>query len=158
MLETVISLIFLGIAAYWDAKTKKVPYRYANVALIASLIYCIFIRKPDLVPISLYVVGMFILGAMRVSGWGDIKCLMCLGLVSGWKLALASYIAAQFLLVGYRLITAPAETVRQIKCVYEGDGDAESEEKEKRRFALMPFIFVSYAILALARHTLFTGG
>lgn len=148
MSETVkfiIAIVFLLLAMICDIATGKIKNWLTFPVLTAGLFYVLHYEPAQFKPLLLTLVAMFALGCIGVSGWGDIKCVMALSTIVGWKTSVASYLLAQvFLFVRY-MIATPKQAIQEAKrSAVQLATKNVVIDKTKKKHLLAPYLLAGY--------------
>lgn len=136
-IELIILIAFSIPAAVIDCKTLKIPNQISFVFMGIGLSWGIVTRFnlfwQDLIAFFI----IFILGYFRIMGLGDIKMLMAIALLSGWIVALLSFVFGCIVFLVFNLIFKP-------KVLFSSD-----KYKQKQPFYIHIFIgsIISYIFL-----------
>lgn len=116
MFQYTASLLLLAMAVVCDIKTRKIK-NWINYNFMAiGMVHLICFRRAEFVGVAICCVIFYIMGCIGASGWGDIKCVIALTLINGWKGAVISYIAAQCIMVIGYFFRTPVAAIRDIDC------------------------------------------
>lgn len=114
MFQYVSSVILLSMAVISDIKTRKIK-NWINYSFMAiGFVHLLCFRRSEALGVAICCVAFYIMGCIGASGWGDIKCVIDLTLINGWKCAVVAYIAAQCVMVAGYLLHTPIAAIRDI--------------------------------------------
>ncbi|MBR1454121.1 MAG: prepilin peptidase [Lachnospiraceae bacterium] len=121
MIFDIITSIMLLLAGHEDIKKKQVSNIYFYLMIIISII-----KKQNIdIYLIIYIIFLIIIKNIfdKNIGYGDIKILIGIGLVSGYEVSIISFILASSLSIIYMLL------------------------RKKKTVAFIPFISLSYICL-----------
>lgn len=130
----ILLLLSLVIASYFDIKNHKIPNKLTLPLIVVSTI--LFVLNPLKTALDLLSIPvLFFLGVFGVMGFGDVKLLMSVSLMFGYKFTFQSIVLALISLVIYVLI-------KDAKCVFDALINLNRISSKSRRYAFAPFILV----------------
>ena len=141
--QSTILLIALIIATICDVKKKLIPNLLTFPLILISLIFSFCYRTSDLVVDLIAVVALFLVGTLNIMGFGDIKLLMGITLLCGWKIAIRGIIIALILLLLYdiikRLLKGENPLLTLVRLVKSATGD-------NTKYAFAPFLSIGVSV------------
>lgn len=140
-LKYTILLLLLFAASISDIA----EYKIRNITIICGLISALcFMRSLSEVGwFALTVGGLFLFGMLGIFGAGDVKLWMVIAGFLGFMTSLYIFIASQFLLFGYVLITAPHKFGLALTSPVEAWKWFKMRKINGHYYPLAPFLFAA---------------
>lgn len=104
----IVGLLFLAVAAVWDARTRTIPNRLTFPFIIIGLVFTCLTAPEDLLIKAVFLAALFLFGMSGLIGLGDIKLVMGLGVLDRPEIALCSVAIASLLLLAGHFIRRPS--------------------------------------------------
>lgn len=153
IIQFIIITFFLIAASICDITTGKIKNWLTFPALLTGLAYTFVYARNNLQSTIIFLVAMFILGCIGLSGWGDIKCVMALAALSDWKVAAAAFVGSQALLFIKYLILTPKQAIKDVReNAIQLSERKISIERTQEKHLLAPFLLASYIIVSIIFH------
>lgn len=151
-----IIVAFLLAASICDILTGKIKNYLTLPVLLAGLVYTVKFEPDNTQSLIIFLVAMFILGCIGISGWGDVKCIMALASFSGWKIAVATFVFSQVLLFIKYMIMSPKQAVREVcdNAIQVAERKV-TIDRTKEKHLLAPFLLVGYIIASVVFYFVF---
>ena len=131
----VITFIMLIVLSYTDCKTQRIPNTVTFPCMLIGLTMRGF---PSLITI-LFVVMLFLFGAVNILPMGDVKMYMAVGFLLSGGAGFLVLLVSQCILIVYSIIKKGSVYIWQDRVT---------------SYPLAPFVFVSYVILIIAKFML----
>ena len=136
-----VLLCILFIASITDIREYKIPNPLIVIGLISALVF-----MPSLADVgwfALAVGGLFLFGMLGIFGAGDVKLWMVIAGFLGFMTSLYVFIASQFLLFFYVLITAPHKFGLSLTSPIEAFRWFKMRKINNNYYPLAPFLFTA---------------
>lgn len=145
-----VIVAFLIAASICDILTGKIKNYLTFPALLIGLVYTFKYEPDNMQSLLVFLVAMFILGCIGISGWGDVKCIMALASFSGWKIATATFVISQVLLFIKYMILSPKQAVREVQTNAIQVAERKVKiDQTKEKHLLAPFLLAGYIIASV---------
>lgn len=143
-------LTITGIAAYFDARDKKIPNELIIIGLISSLFFMgsleIFLWR------ALFILLLFFFGMFHLLGMGDLKLWMVLCAYTGFLESAYIIGGAAFLLICYGLITNSRESSFILKYMgFHFISKQKIQRLEQKSYAFAPFVFAASCVYTVLK-------
>lgn len=144
MVQSILAAVTCLAAAVFDIKTNKIPNKLTFPMIIVGLVLSlIFAPIKETIISSVIVVALFFLGMTNLIGLGDIKLLMAVTMIGGWKMGVFSFIIATIYLCICAYIINPIETGFYItKTIKRLHFQKQKFNKNSTKYTFAPFMFL----------------
>ena len=145
-------LILLGIAAIKDYKTNKIPNYIFIVGLLSALIFDLFLSPIPLKNIfikGMWLVVIFLFGALRLLGIGDIKLWMVISSYIGFVKSAVVIFLSSFLLIIVNVIKDRENFKLVFLTFSQIINKQEIKIVEQKAYPLAPYILFSSLIMCV---------
>lgn len=145
-------LILLGIAAIKDYKTNKIPNYIFIVGLLSALIFDLFLNPIPLKNIfikGMWLVVIFLFGALRLLGIGDIKLWMVISSYIGFVKSAVVIFLSSFLLIIVNVIKDRENFKLVFLTFSQIINKQEIKIVEQKAYPLAPYILLSSLIMCV---------
>lgn len=110
------ALLILGVSAYYDSNTMKIPNQVTFPAILAGLVYSlIFFHTGSFFSRLAAIAVLFFFGMLDLMGMGDLKLCMAVTAWAGWKHTLFMVLFASLFMLLYCAMEDRAKTWKEIK-------------------------------------------
>jgi len=148
-------IFFLMFAVITDMNKQIIPNYITFSLMFIGVVYTSIFARSELIPNLIALIVMFFIGMLGLIGLGDIKLLMGINCLCGWRIMLIGLFFACLLCILYTLVTKPSEVIDATKSLIQA---TKTRNKmlitgEKKPFA--PYIafgvFTAYVVIAVLK-------
>lgn len=146
----IFTFIVMSISSVIDIKTKKVPNWLTMMFIFISFLITSIFNRDILLSSIACVAVLFVLCDLGIAGGGDIKLLMGVSLLCGWKVSLFTLAIASISLIVFTVITNFKEVLNQTKkfCHNMMFKDF-SSLKDGKGYSFAPHLTVGFVITSI---------
>lgn len=150
IIKIALSIVFLSIVSTIDLKRGIIPNYLTFPTIGLGLVISLILDQGNLFGIIVCFAVLFIMGCIGVCGFGDIKALMVITALNGWKIATISFVLSQVIMVCFLFCKMPKATVDEFKNtapqIFNGGVTIDTT---KKRHVYAPYLLAGYIISVL---------